>query len=99
MNKNQVKEIKIELDEKSAQGHYANLVIISHSDSEFILDFSKFLPGTPSAKVHSRVIMTPKHTKILLKSLEQNIGNFEKNFGEIKTAENETFPPQGVTIN
>lgn len=82
-----LKEIKLELEPKTAEGTYANLVVIAHSDCEFILDFAKFLPGTPAAKVHSRIIMTPKHAKILLKSLEQNLGDFEGRFGEIDLGE------------
>ena len=31
--------LDIELDETTAQGNYSNLAIISHSTSEFIIDF------------------------------------------------------------
>ena len=96
----QPKEIKIELDPQAGEGKYANLVITSHSDCEFILDFAKFLPGLPAAKVHSRVIMTPKHTKLLLRSLEQNIGTFESKFGEIEIPAGEGFAVHnGETIH
>ena len=91
----QPQEIKIELDAQAGEGKYANLVITSHSDSEFILDFAKFLPGLPAAKVHSCIIMTPKHTKLLLRSLEQNVGKFEENFGVIELQDGEGFSVHG----
>ncbi|HOG63817.1 MAG TPA: DUF3467 domain-containing protein [Spirochaetota bacterium] len=86
-----MQEIKIELEGKIGEGAYSNLVIIAHSDSEFILDFATFLPGNPSARVHSRIIMTPKHAKLLLHSLKQNIGQFEEQFGEIRISPQESF--------
>jgi hypothetical protein len=93
--KQQQMEIKVELDPKTAEGQYSNLVIISHSDSEFVLDFAKFLPGTPTARVHSRIIMTPKHAKLLLRSLTQNIENYERTFREIPLEEEAGFPQGG----
>ncbi len=52
--------LDIELDEQVAQGHYSNLAIISHSTSEFILDFAAVLPGMQKARVKSRIILRPK---------------------------------------
>ena len=49
----------IELADDTAQGHYSNLAIISHSTSEFIIDFATVLPGLPKAKVKRRIILTP----------------------------------------
>lgn len=79
-NKN---EINIELTEDIADGIYSNLVLISHSGSEFILDFIRIVPGMPKAKVHSRVIMAPPHAKGLLRALGENIDKYEAQFGEI----------------
>ncbi len=89
---NQQKEIKVEIDSKAAEGIYANLAIIAHSDSEFIIDFAKLLPGTPGAKVHSRILLTPKHAKLLMTTLKKNIENFEDKFGEIRVEGDATFP-------
>lgn len=77
-------QINIELGEKEAEGIYSNLAIITHSPAEFIIDFTRVLPGVPKAKVHARVIMTAQHAKLLLRALEDNIGKFEMKFGEIK---------------
>ena len=80
MNENQQHGIDVELDAEVAQGHYSNLAIISHSPSEFVVDFAAILPGLPKAKVKSRIILTPEHAKRLLMSLQDNIARYETNF-------------------
>lgn len=75
---------KIDIDEAKGEGIYSNMVMITHSPSEFILDFARVMPGLPRAKVHARIIMTPQHAKLLLKALEDNIKKYENRFGEIK---------------
>ncbi len=76
-------QINIELGEKEAEGTYSNLAIISHSPAEFIIDFTRIFPGVPKAKVHSRIIMTPQHTKLFLNAMKENIQRFENQYGEI----------------
>ncbi|MBQ2033914.1 MAG: DUF3467 domain-containing protein [Alistipes sp.] len=76
--------LDIELTEDIAQGNYSNLAIISHSTSEFIVDFATVLPGLAKAKVKSRVILTPEHAKRLLLSLQENITRYESNIGKIE---------------
>jgi len=80
------KQIQVQLDEKTGQGVYANLALISHSGAEFVLDFTRMLPGMPKAVVQARIILTPQHTKGLLKALEDNVRKFEERFGEIKSS-------------
>ncbi|MEK6566252.1 MAG: DUF3467 domain-containing protein [Bacteroidota bacterium] len=82
----QQQQINIELGEKEAEGIYSNLAIITHSPAEFVIDFTRVLPGTPKARVLSRIVMTPQHTKMLLNALRDNTEKFEKKFGEIKIA-------------
>jgi len=77
-------QIDVELDQEVSQGQYANLAIISHSTSEFVLDFAAVLPGVPKAKVKSRIILSPEHAKRLLLSLQENVGRYEKNVGPIE---------------
>ena len=84
MNENKQHGIDIELDAEVAQGHYSNLAIISHSTSEFIIDFAAILPGLPKAKVKSRIILTPEHAKRLLMSLQENVARYESNVGRIE---------------
>jgi len=80
-------QINIELKEDIAQGIYSNLAIISHSSSEFILDFVRIMPGIPKAEVKSRVILTPEHAKRLLLALGDNMSKFEANHGAVKIDE------------
>lgn len=82
----QQQQINIELGEKEGEGIYSNLAIITHSPAEFVIDFTRVLPGIPKAKVHARIIMTPQHAKMLLGALKENIDKYERKFGEIKIA-------------
>ena len=77
-------QLNIAIDENVADGIYSNLAIINHSASEFIVDFITVMPGSPKAKVKSRVILTPQHAKRLMKALSDNIKKFEDQHGEIK---------------
>jgi len=77
--------LNVELGEKEAEGIYSNFVVISHSLSEFVLDFARVLPGSPKSKVFARLVMTPPHVRGLLSALEQNIKKYEDQFGKIKT--------------
>ncbi|TMQ71400.1 MAG: DUF3467 domain-containing protein [Candidatus Eisenbacteria bacterium] len=76
--------IEVDLGQVEAEGIYSNLVFIAHSASEVILDFARALPGLPKAKVYARVILTPQHAKSLLMALDQNLKNYESQFGPIK---------------
>ena len=85
-------QINIELTDEIAGGVYSNLAIITHSPTEFVLDFVSMMPGTPKAKVKSRIVMTPQHAKRLFKALSDNLGKYEQNFGPIKDVTGE-LPP------
>jgi hypothetical protein len=76
-------QLNIELSEEISEGIYANLAIITHSNSEFIIDFIRVMPGTPKSKVKSRIILTPDHAKRLLYALEDNLAKFEMANGKI----------------
>ena len=82
-------QFNIELSEEIAEGVYSNLVMISHSPEEFILDFIRVMPGVPKARVKSRIIVTPQHAKRLLRALADNIEKYESAHGEIE----ERTPP------
>lgn len=83
-------QINIELSEEIAEGIYANLAMIAHSNSEFVIDFIRLMPGVPKAKVKSRLVITPEHAKRLLTALKENIRKYEETFGPIK--QNEEAP-------
>lgn len=90
---NQDNQIKIELDEEVALGTYANLAVITHSSSEFILDFIRIMPGTPKAKVQSRIVLAPEHAKRLMMALKDNINKYENILGKIQLPEDVNLPP------
>jgi len=88
-------QINIELSEEVAEGIFSNLAIITHSNTEFVLDFIRVMPGVPKAKVKSRIILTPEHAKRLMIALEDNIEKFEAINGRIKIQEE----PSGFPLN
>jgi hypothetical protein len=89
-------QLNIELKEDIAQGIYSNMAIISHSSSEFIIDFVRMMPGIPKAEVKSRVILTPENAKRLLMALGENMGKFEAVHGQVKLDDRGIgFPPFG----
>ena len=77
------KGLQIELTPEVAEGIYSNLAIISHSSSEFVIDFARTMPGVPKAPVKSRVVLAPEHAKRLLLALQENLAKYEKQFGTI----------------
>lgn len=91
-NKNQPQQLNIELSEEIADGIYSNMAMITHSNTEFVIDFIKLMPGVPKAKVKSRILMTPQHAKRLLKALSENIGKYEAAHGTIKDSEMGMLP-------
>ncbi len=82
----QPQRVQIQLDNDVADGHYSNLVLINHSPAEFVLDFARVVPGSPKARVQTRVILAPVHAKGLLEALKMNLKKYEDKFGEIKPA-------------
>jgi hypothetical protein len=86
-------QINVELTEDVAEGIYSNLAMIAHSNSEFVIDFIRLMPGTPKAKVKSRIIVTPDHAKRLVAALKENIEKYEAAFGKINpTGSTPQFP-------
>ena len=81
------KQINLELKSETAKGCYSNLAIITHSHSEFVLDFATVLPGMPKPEIGSRIVMAPEHVKRLFLALRDNIGKYESNFGPIDLPE------------
>lgn len=95
-------QLSIDLPEEIAEGVYANLAIITHSSSEFVVDFVRIVPNAPKAKVKSRVILTPEHAKRLLAALADNVQKYERQFGAINPGNSNggngpQFPPTSFT--
>ena len=92
------KDLSIELKQEIAKGSYSNLAIITHSHSEFILDFATMLPGLPKPEVSNRIIMTPEHAKRHFLALQDNINKYESQFGTVSLGgeqPKQTFPMGG----
>jgi hypothetical protein len=92
MDNQQPNQLNIEISEEVAEGNYANLAIITHSNAEFVIDFVNVMPGTPKSKVKSRIILTPQHAKRLMKALVDNVQKYESVNGIIKDLEEVPMP-------
>ena len=86
-------QINIELGEEMAEGVYSNLAIITHSHSEFVLDFVRVMPNVPKAKVKARIVVTPEHAKRLVQALADNLRSYEAQFGTIYSPDQPPTPP------
>ena len=92
---NNENQLNIELSGEIAEGIYSNLAIITHSNTEFVLDFIRVMPGVPKARVKSRIVLTPEHAKRFARALEDNIEKFEAINGRIKIQDE----PPGFPMN
>lgn len=88
-------QLEIQLDEKTAQGSYVNLAVVNHSESEFVLDFMFVQPQAPQAKVNSRIIISPRHAKRLVATLEENLRRYEEAFGALDEELQKPAPAEG----
>ena len=77
------KELKLELKPEVAKGSYSNFALITHSHSEFVIDFATMLPGLPKPEISNRIIMTPEHAKRPFLALQDNIAKYENQHGQI----------------
>ncbi|MCO6452708.1 MAG: DUF3467 domain-containing protein [Caldilineales bacterium] len=78
------KQLQIEVP-VDIQPNYANFAIINQNYNEIFIDFAHVTPAVPKTRVHTRIVLTPYHAKLLLQALSTNLANYEKRFGEIKT--------------
>ncbi len=90
-------QINIELTDEVAEGIYSNLAMIAHSNSEFVIDFIRMMPGVPKAKVKARIVVTPEHAKRLLLALQDNVRKFEETFGPIKQSQEQSAFPMNFS--
>lgn len=97
-NEQKQQQIQIELKPEVAQGVYANLAVLTHSQSEVVIDLAAMLPGMQKAEVRSRVVMAPEHAKRLLLALQDNLLKYEQQFGEIRLGGRQQGPRPGSTI-
>jgi len=79
------KEVQVKFPDQLQGGVYANNMVVSHTREEFVMDFLMVAP--PAGTVTSRVIVSPGHMKRILTALQENVGKYERMFGEIQSAE------------
>ncbi|HZH03427.1 MAG TPA: DUF3467 domain-containing protein [Myxococcaceae bacterium] len=82
-NKPSEVQLQIQIDDDISNGHYVNMALVNHTETEFTLDFIYVQPQQPKAKVRSRIITNPKHMKRLLLAMQDNVSKFEAKFGPI----------------
>ena len=87
-------QLQVEIDEATARGVYTNLALITHSETEFLLDFLFLQPQSPKTKVLARLISSPVHAKRLLWALKDNLDKFEARFGPIAAGANPGESPR-----
>ena len=86
-------EIKVSFPEKLRGGAYANSMVVSHTQEEFIMDFLMVAP--PTGAVTGRVIVSPGHMKRILRALQDNLAKHEQKYGFVREAEE---PGGGVRL-
>lgn len=91
-------QLNIELSEEMAEGTFANLAMIGHTNEEFVIDFIRVMPNMPKAKVKSRVILTPQHAKRMMRALVENVQRYEAQHGKIKEPQTNN-PPFPMNFN
>ena len=79
------KNVQIKVQDQELKGFYSNLMQITHTQEEFVLDFFLVIP--PQGTLASRVILSPGHLKRMIKALQDNIEKYEKKNGTIKDAQ------------
>lgn len=78
------KGMNVKITDEELKGRYANLVRITHTREEFILDFVNFVP--PQGSVTARIVTSPGHLKRILRALEENLKLYEERFGSVRAA-------------
>jgi len=85
-------KLQVQLDDDVAQGHYSNLVLINHTENEFVLDFAFLPPNSERAKVRARVVSSPRHTKRLMLALQKNVERYEARYGTLDLGDDADEP-------
>lgn len=78
-------ELKIQVDEKTAEGTYVNFLSVLHNQAEFVMDFGRIVPGKPEVKIMSRLLTNPIALKQIVQTLAENLDRYERTFGPIPT--------------
>jgi hypothetical protein len=76
--------VNIKIADEELKGRYSNLLRITHTREEFILDFINLVP--PQGAVTARIVTSPGHMKRIVHALAANLQRYEKQHGTIREA-------------
>lgn len=76
-------EMQVHLSPDIQRGVYANQLMVSHNQEEFVMDF--ILATPPIGVVNARVLVSPGHAKRIARILQENVARYESMFGEIRS--------------
>jgi len=76
--------LNVKIDDEELKGRYSNLLRITHTREEFILDFINLVP--PQGIVTSRIVTSPGHLKRIIGALSANLDRYEQAYGIIQEA-------------
>ena len=85
--------LNVKISDEELKGRYSNLLRITHTREEFILDFINLVP--PQGIVSARIVTSPGHLKRIIGALSSNLERYEKSFGPIQEAPE----PEGGSIH
>jgi hypothetical protein len=74
-------QIQIKASDEVLKGAYSNMLQITHTQEEFVLDFMNVFP--PHGILSSRVFISPAHMKRIVAALQDNIKRYEAQFSVI----------------
>jgi hypothetical protein len=86
-------EVKVSFPENLRGGAYSNIMVVTHTKEEFVLDFMMVVP--PAGSVTARVITSPGHLKRMISALTENLTKYESKFGKLTAAEEPLKPTIG----
>lgn len=76
--------INVKIEDEELKGRYSNLLRITHTREEFILDFINVVP--PQGIVTARIVTSPGHVKRIIGALATNLKRYEETFGAVEEA-------------
>lgn len=88
------KGLTVKIGDEELKGRYSNLLRVTHTREEFILDFLNAVP--PQAVVTARLITSPGHLKRIVRAMAENLERYESAFGPIEEA---ASPIDGGEVN
>lgn len=81
----QPNQVQIKATDEKLKGEYANVMQVLHTKEEFVLDFLNVFP--PTGTLNARVIVSPGHFKRMLAAMQDNLGKYESQFGNVAPSE------------